>query len=82
MSGKTRNPALAEFLRLVSGVAESADQGHFELGLLSLRQAIEADDTTTVLHHLGAAREAFDRRLPVSCRHRRSARISHATDPA
>jgi hypothetical protein len=45
----------------VSGVAESADQVHFELGLVSLQQAIEADDTTTVLHHLGAARVAFDR---------------------
>lgn len=61
LHGKTRNPALADFLRLLSDVAGAADQVQFELGLLSLQQAIEAEDTASVIRYLISAREAFDR---------------------
>lgn len=61
LHGKTRNPALADFLRLLRDVAEAGDQVHFELGLVSLQQAIEAEDTVSVVRHLGEAQEAFDR---------------------
>ena len=61
LHGKTRNPALVEFLRLLGDVADAADQVQFELGLVSLQQAIESEDTVSVVRHLGDAREAFDR---------------------
>ncbi|MFK0204729.1 hypothetical protein [Agrobacterium sp. NPDC090283] len=61
LHGKTRNPALADFLHLLGDVVGAADQVHFELGLVSLQQAIEAEDTASVVRHLGDAREAFDR---------------------
>lgn len=60
LHGKTRNPALANFLRLLGGVADAADQVQFELGLVSLQQAIEAEDTESVVRNLCDAREAFD----------------------
>lgn len=61
LSGRDRSPALPAFLRLVRDVDGSADQVHFELGLISLQRAIEADETTTVVEHLKAARDALDR---------------------
>lgn len=61
LAATTRNPALGQFLRLVSDIVDSSDQVHLELGLLSLQDAIEADDTSTVLQHLRLAREGFER---------------------
>lgn len=61
LHGKTHNPALADFLRLLDGVDGADDQVHFELGLVSLQQAIEADDTPQVVRHLSDARNEFDR---------------------
>ncbi|MBO9127932.1 MULTISPECIES: hypothetical protein [unclassified Rhizobium] len=61
LHGKTRNAALSNFLHVLGNVSDVADQVQFELGLLSLQQAIEAEDTATVLLHLTDARQAFDR---------------------
>ncbi|WP_313197186.1 hypothetical protein [Rhizobium sp.] len=61
LHGKTRNPALADFLRLLDGVDGVDDQVHFELGLVSLQHAIEAEDTPQVVRHLSDARDEFDR---------------------
>jgi hypothetical protein len=70
LHGKTRNPALADFLRLLDGVDGADDQVHFELGLVSLQQAIEAEDTAQVVRHLSDARDEFDRAVaPRASRH-------------
>ncbi|TBY27434.1 hypothetical protein [Rhizobium leguminosarum] len=57
---KTSNPALLDFLHVVRDVAGASDQVHFELGLVSLKQAIEAQDTASVLEHLKDARRSLD----------------------
>lgn len=61
LSAKTRNPALGQFLRLMSDAGGASDQVYLELGLLSLQEAIEAEDTNRVLHHLHIARDQFAR---------------------
>lgn len=56
---KTHNPALGQFLRLMSKVDGASDQVHLELGLLSLQEAIEAEETNHVLQHLQLAHDQF-----------------------
>ncbi|WP_374497312.1 hypothetical protein [Vogesella indigofera] len=61
LAAKTRNPALGQFLRLMSDIDGSSDQVHLELGLLSLQDAIEGEDTSLVLRNLHLARDQFER---------------------
>ncbi|MFD1745795.1 hypothetical protein ACFSE1_10015 [Rhizobium helianthi] len=59
--GRTRNPALLDFLNAASVVSGSADQVHLELGLVALHSAIEGSDRAVILQHLRDCHREFAR---------------------
>ncbi|HWD12545.1 MAG TPA: hypothetical protein VG519_04240 [Pseudochrobactrum sp.] len=59
LSGQRTDPALVDFLNKVRGISGCADQVDFELGLVSLREAIHADNTLDVAERLESAQASF-----------------------